>query len=167
MRKTLNFIYVIGMAAGGAALAGGAFAGPFIKIDGVKGETTEQQAEPETASNKKAPKPKPQKGLLLPAIQKARDVAPSGGGGGGGSTPPPPPPPPPPPKGKPQTAVGDINGDGLDNPAPRAIITPRKTGDDKMNPQSQAPKRGTLSTRKAGEGQGQRSRRVGQIRTNE
>lgn len=155
MRKTLNFIYVIGMAAGGAALAGGAFAGPFIKIDGVKGETTEQQAEPETASDKEAPKPKPQKGLLLPAIQKARDVAP------------PPPPPPPPPKGKPQTAVGDINGDGLDNPAPRAIITPRKTGDDKMNPQSQAPKRGTLSTRKAGEGQGQRSRRVGQIRTNE
>jgi hypothetical protein len=127
MRKTLNFVYVLGMAAGGAVLSAGAAAGPFIKYDGVKGEAAGQQGKPGTADDKADPDAGPQKGLLLPAVQKVRDVSR------------PPPPPPSSPKGKPQTAVGDINGDGLDGHIPQGIITPRKSGDDKMNSRTQRP----------------------------
>lgn len=134
------------------AIATSAEAGPFLELDGVKGEAAEKKrppppkSRPQQGKDIQAPGGGPQEGLLLPAIQSAREA------GGSGHSPPPPPPPPPPPKGnqaggsldiaasanyprksRPNIAVGDIDGDGRGElGAGRhfrdAKLTPRKAG---------------------------------------
>lgn len=138
------------------AIATSAEAGPFLELDGVRGEAAEKKrppppppppkSRPQQGKDIQAPGGGPQEGLLLPAIQSAREA------GGSGHSPPPPPPPPPPPKGnqadasldiaantnhprksRPNIAVGDINGDGRAELGSGrhfrdAKLTPRKAG---------------------------------------
>jgi len=133
------------------AIATSAQAGPFIEFEGVPGESGDKKpppppppkSRPQQSKDVQAPGSGPQEGLLLPAIQSARES-----GGSGHS---PPPPPPPPPKGnqadsglkissgnatsrrsRPNIAVGDLNGDGRANASGRHIrdikLTTRKSG---------------------------------------
>lgn len=144
------------------AIATSAEAGPFLELEGVRGEAAEKKkppppppppkSRPQQGKDVQAPGGGPQEGLLLPAIQSAREA-----GGSGHS--PPPPPPPPPPKGnqadtgldlasnataarrsRPNIAVGDINGDGRSDRAypahfREAKLTPRKAGGGQENRQ--------------------------------
>lgn len=135
------------------AIASSAQAGPFLEFDGVRGESADKKppppppppkSRPQQSRDVQAPGSGPQEGLLLPAVQSAREA-----GGSGHS--PPPPPPPPPPKGnqadtglnissgnatprrsRPNIAVGDINGDGRATASGRHIrdvkLTTRKSG---------------------------------------
>ena len=135
-------------------MIGAAHSAIYIKYDGVKGEAAAPSGE---APKDIAPKPaEPQKGLLLPAVQKASEVAPDV--------------PPPTPRSKPQVAVGDINGDGrTDAHIRQGTMTVRKAGDRPTENNGQAPrgkhfKDAKLTPRKAGERQ---SRTGGQIRTNQ
>jgi hypothetical protein len=126
----------------------------LLELDGIRGESPDKKrppppppppkSRPQQSKDVQAPGSGPQEGLLLPAIQSAREA-----GGSGHS--PPPPPPPPPPKGnqadtglnissgnatprrsRPNIAVGDLNGDGLANASGRHIrdakLTTRKAG---------------------------------------
>ncbi|RDV07509.1 hypothetical protein DXH95_09280 [Sphingorhabdus pulchriflava] len=135
-------------------MIGAAHSAIYMKYEGVKGEAAAPGAE---APKDVAPKPdEPQKGLLLPAVQKASDIAPET--------------PPPAPRSKPRVAVGDVNGDGrADAPIRQGTMTVRKAGEKPLENSGQAPrgnhfKEAKLTPRKAGEGQ---KSRVGQIRTNQ
>lgn len=120
--------------------------GALLELDGVKGETEKKRPKSEKGAEKPkeiAPKPdEPQKGLLLPAVQKASDIKPDT--------------PPPSPRSKPRVAAGDVNGDG------RADVVGRPGAQQQSNRS-----RAVLTTRKAGEGQGNRGRVSGQVRTNQ
>lgn len=134
------------------AIASSAQAGPFLELDGVRGESADKKppppppppkSRPQQGKDIQAPGNGPQGGLLLPAVQSPRES-----GGSGHSPPPPPPPPPPqsnqaktgydvkvgakPRSSRPNIAVGDINGDGKANAAnghpPAAKLTMRKSG---------------------------------------
>jgi hypothetical protein len=81
-------------------MVGAAQGAVYMKYDGVKGETTTQsQAAP---SDVKAKPEKPQRALLLPAVQKAADMPQQS-------------PPPKPRSGGVNIAAGDLNGDGRDD----------------------------------------------------
>ncbi|HMT40926.1 MAG TPA: hypothetical protein PKC48_09640 [Sphingorhabdus sp.] len=138
-------------------MIGAAHSAIYMKYEGVKGEAAAPGSD---APKEVAPKPdEPQKGLLLPAVQKASDIAPDT--------------PPPAPRSKPRVAVGDVNGDGRANaPIRHGTMTVRKAGERPLENSGQAArgkhfKDAKLTSRKAGEGQSNRSGRVGQIRTNQ
>jgi hypothetical protein len=131
-----------------------AAADPYLlELGGIRGESPEKKrppppppppkSRPQQSKNVQAPGSGPQEGLLLPAIQSAREA------GGSGHSPPPPPPPPPkgnqaetalnmsagnasPRRSRPNIAVGDLNGDGRADASGRHIrnvkLTPRKSG---------------------------------------
>lgn len=135
-------------------MIGAAHSAIYMKYDGVKGEAAAPGGD---APKDVAPKPdEPQKGLLLPAVQKASDITPDT--------------PPPAPRSKPRVAAGDINGDGrTDAHIRQGTITVRKAGEKPLENSEQAPrgkhfKEAKLTPRKTGEGQ---KSRVGQIRTNQ
>lgn len=130
--------------------------GALLELDGLKGETGKNQQKPKDV----APKPaEPQKGLLLPAVQKASDIKPDT--------------PPPAQRSKPNVAAGDLNCDGRpDAGLKKGLMTARKQGEKPLEntarPQNGANSRTVkLKVRKAGEGQARNGGALNQIRTNE
>lgn len=110
MKRKKDWFVAIAMSFG---MVGAAHSAGYLKLGDIKGEAAPQSP---AASGDVAPKPaEPQKGLLLPAVQKASDVTPDT--------------PPPAPRSKPRVATGDINGDGQDAAIKRATMTVRKAGD--------------------------------------
>ena len=142
MKRKKDWLVAVTLSFG---MIGAAHSAIYMKYEGIKGEA----AEPD----------EPQKGLLLPAVQKASDVTPDT--------------PPPAPRSKPRVAAGDINGDGhADTHIRRGTMTVRKAGDKPLESNMQ-PARGKhfkdakLTPRKSGEGQARNRRTTNQIRTNE
>ena len=138
-------------------MIGAAHSAIYMKYEGIKGEAAAPNSQ---APKDVAPQPdEPQKGLLLPAVQKASDVTPDT--------------PPPAPRSKPRVAAGDINGDGrADAHIRQGTITVRKAGEKPLENNMQ-PARGKhfkdakLTPRKAGAGQRRSRGATNQIRTNE
>jgi hypothetical protein len=91
-------------------MVGAAQGAVYMKYEGVKGEATAQSQQ--APRDVKAKPEKPQRALLLPAVQKAADMP--------SQTPPPKPR-----SGGVNVAAGDLNGDGVDD---RAGDTSEKSG---------------------------------------
>ena len=154
MKRKKDWLVAVTLSFG---MIGAAHSAIYMKYEGIKGEAAEPSAATPTDVT---PQPdEPQKGLLLPAVQKASDVTPDT--------------PPPAPRSKPRVAAGDINGDGhADAHIRRGTMTVRKAGDKPLESNMQ-PSRGKhfkdakLTPRKSGEGQARNRRPTNQIRTNE
>lgn len=151
MNRKKDWLVAVALSFG---MIGAAHSAIYMKYEGIKGDAAASTGE---APKDIAPKPaEPQKGLLLPAVQKASDISPDV--------------PPPAPRSKPQVAAGDINGYGrADAHIRQGTMTVRKAGEKPLENSSEAPhgkhfRDAKLTPRKAGEGQ---RRTGGQIRTNQ